>query len=375
MGSLFADTLGEAVFPEVINASGTLTMFGGSRVRPKAAEAMLKASGHFVDLDALLRATGKRIAERLRVDAALVTAGASPGIMVSVAACIAGMDPWLRNRLPSDPPTRRQIVVMRCHRNPYDNAVPTAGGKFVEIGDAIKTHPWELENAIGPDTAAVFFALQAEMLCASLSLDETISIAHAKGVPVIVDAAAELPPRSNLWELARRGADLVVFSGGKEIGGPQSSGLVVGASPLVEAARFNGAPFYGVGRPVKAGKENIAGFVAALDEYLEEDEAARMRELTSIRDRWVDELRRLLDIEAGVFVPTQPGMHPTCIPKAYIRLKEATASAAQFQASLRSMNPCVLVDVWKDLVVLNPQTIREGESEVVVKAIRSALAR
>ncbi len=374
----------------MINASGTLTTLGGCRVRPEAAAAMAAAAQEFVDLDGLLEATGRRIAGMLDVEAALVTAGASPALMLATAACIAGTDPDLRRRLPSDPPARRDIVVMRSHRNPYDNALPTAGGRFVEIGDCIRTHPWELESALGSNTAAVFFALQAEMLVASLSLDETIAIAHGHGVPVIVDAAAELPPRSNLGDLVRRGADLVAFSGGKEIGGPQRSGLLAGTAALVGAARFNGAPHYGVGRPVKAGKENVAGFVAALEAYLAEDEGARMARLEALRDGWIRDLSGIPAVEAGIFVPTQPGMHPVCIPKAYVRplLPEGRSlpgwiddpfSAGNHRAAqalrdrLRARDPCVIVDLWKDRIVLNPQTIRDGEAELVSGAIRTAL--
>lgn len=365
--------------PEVINASGTLTMFGGCRVRQVAAEAMARASANFVDLDAFLGETGSYIANLLGVQAALVTAGASPALMLAVAACIAGTDPWLRNNLPSRLPERNEIVVMRSHRNPYDNAVPTAGGRFVEIGDVIKTHPWELEGAIGSNTAAVFYALQAEMLASSLSLDETIQIAHRRGVPVIVDAAAELPPKSNLWNLAKRGADLVAFSGGKEIAGPQSSGLLVGTAALIEAARFNGAPFYGVGRPVKAGKENVAGFVAALEEYVAEDEAAHLAYLGSIRDFWIDGLSDIPSIETGIFVPTQPGMHPVCIPKAFVRARStegfgpARKTADMVRTTLRGMRPSIIVDLWKDCIVLNPQTIREQEAKTVLSSIRNAI--
>jgi L-seryl-tRNA(Ser) seleniumtransferase len=344
---------------EVINASGTLTVLGGNRVRESAAEAMACAAADFVDLDALLGSTGSHIAGLLGVEAALVTAGASPAIMLAVAACIAGTDPYLRGRLPASPPDKREVVVMRCHRNPYDNAVPTAGGTFVEVGDVIKTNPWELEGAIGPDTA--------------LSLDETIAVAHAHGVPVIVDAAAELPPKSNLWNLVHRGADLVTFSGGKEIAGPQSSGLLVGNGALVAAARFNGAPFYGAGRPVKAGKENIAGFVVALEEYLAEDEAAHMAEMEAIRDAWISGLSGIDSVETGVFIPTQPGMHPTCIPKAYIRPKSGTPDARELRAALKKGSPSVIVDIWKDTLVLNPQTIRRDEAERVLSAIRDIL--
>lgn len=364
-----ADLFDSLGLSRVVNAAGTLTAFGGCRARPSVAAAMAAASGRFVDLDALLKASGVHLAKCIGAEAALVTAGASPGIMQSVAACIAGSDPWMRDRLPSNPPEKRNVVIMRCHRNPYDNAVSTAGGRFVEIGNSIHTHPWELAKAIDENTAAVFFALQAEMLVASLSLDDTIAIAHAAGVPVIVDAAAELPPKANLRDIARRGADLVIFSGGKEIGGPQSSGLVVGSPALVESAWFNGAPHYGVGRPAKAGKENVAGFVAAMEDYLAEDEGARMHVLQEIRDAWIVGLKRNSGMEAGIFVPTQPGIHPVCIPKAYFRPSGTGPSAPEIQARLRALDPSVLVDVWKDSVILNPQTLREDEADEVLRSI------
>jgi len=360
--------------PRVINASGTLTAFGGCRLRPEAAAAMAEASGHFVEMETLLKKTGERIADMLGVEAALVTAGASPGIIQSIAACIAGKDPYLRNCLPSQPPARSEVIIQRSHRNPYDNAVPTAGARFMEIGDCIKTHSWELEAAITENTAAVFYALQAEMLNASLSLEETLKIAHAKGVPVVVDAAAELPPKSNLWNLYKRGADLVIFSGGKEIAGPQSSGLVVGSKALIEAARYNGAPNYGVGRPAKAGKENVMGFLAALEAYLAEDEVARMAYMAGICDLWLTGLKDLPGVLASPFTATEPGIHPVCIPKVLVR--KAGMDALIAQRSLREKGAgetAVLVDLWKGGLVLNPQTIAGTEAEEVLEALKNLL--
>jgi len=366
----------ELGLPRVVNAAGTLTSFGGCRLRPPAAEAMAAASSRFVDLELLLERSGERVARLLGVEAALITAGASPALMQATAACIAGRDPAQRARLPVDPPARSEVVIQRCHRNPYDRALPTAGATFVEIGDSIRTHPWELESAIGERSAAVYHVLQADMLRASLSLDETIRIAHAHGLPVIVDAAAELPPISNLWELCGRGADLVAFSGGKEIGGPQASGLLVGSKDLVDAARFNGAPNYGVARPAKAGKENILGLLAALESYLAEDETARMAWMASTCERWLVELGRIDGVEATRFVPTQPGMHPVCIPKVLVRKPGAmdAAGAEKLAARLRAGSPSVLVDLWLDGLVLNPQTLDEGELEELHAALRSALA-
>ncbi len=252
-----------------------------------------------------------------------MTAGASPALVQATAACVAGTDPFLRNRLPSNPPERNEIIIQRIHRNPYDKAIPTAGAKFIEIGDGFKTQPWELENTITELTAAVFFALHAEMMDASLSLEKTIQIAHAHNVPVIVDAAAELPPKANLWNLTQRGADIVVFSGGKDIRGPQTSGLMVGRK-IIEAADFNGAPHYGVGRPMKASKELVVGFVAALECYLAEDEDARFKVWRQIQHDMLAEFNTIPHILAEPFIPTQMGIHPVCIPKLKLDLDEAS---------------------------------------------------
>jgi len=368
IGNNYRSELG---LPRIINASGTLTSFGGSRVRPEAAAAMAEASGSFFDMELLLKKSGERIAGLLGVDASLITAGASPGIIQSIAACIAGIDPYLRNLLPSSPPARSEVIVQRSHRNPYDNAVPTAGATFIEIGDCIKTHPWELESSITERTAAVFFTLQAEMLNASLSLDETIRIAHAKDVPVVVDAAAELPPKSNLWTLRQRGADLVIFSGGKEIGGPQSSGLVVGSRRLVDAARYNGAPNYGVGRPAKAGKENVLGFLAAFEAYLAEDEKLRMDRMKEKCAFWMRKFGELESVEITPYTATQPGMNPICIPKVFVR--KPGVQVASEVLRLRNSTPSVIVDSWRDGFVLSPQTLLEGEEEEVFAALSPLL--
>ena len=360
--------------PPVINASGTMTLYGGCRMFPEAATAMAAASSSFVDLERLLQNTGEHISKLLSVEASLVTAGASPAIVLSVAACIASKDPYLRNRLPADPPAAHEVIIMRCHRNPYDNAVPTAGARFKEIGDAIKTHSWELEGSITDTTVAVFYALQAEMLEASLSLDETIEIAHKKGIPVIVDAAAELPPKSNLWNLTKRNADAVLFSGGKDIRGPQTSGLIVGKKKIVEAALFNGAPNYGVGRPMKASKELIIGFTTALECYLAEDEESRFRFWREIQRYWISELNRLPSIFSEEFIPTQPGIHPVNIPKVKFRIVDAAEATKQLVHRLRNGNPSVIVEYMRGDILLNPQVLTRDEAEDLITMVKAQIS-
>ncbi len=361
--------------PKVVNAAGTLTLFGGCRVWPEAAEAMGQAAQSFVDLDLLHRKAGEYIAGLLQVDAALVTSGASPALVQSTAACIAGMDPYLRNRLPGNPPERSEVIIQRIHRNPYDNAIPTAGAKFVEIGDAIRTHSWDLENSISEHTAAVMYSLNAEMMDASLSLETTLEIAHMHNVPVIVDAAAELPPKSNLWNLAQRGVDLVVFSGGKDIRGPQASGLLLGRKDLVEAAHFNGAPHYGVGRPMKASKELVVGFVAALECYLAEDETARFAQWREMQDYLLSELNAIPSLAAETHIPTQMGIHPIHTPKIKVDFKSSSPVTMDvLAAALLAGLPSVIVTRWRDSIILNMQTLVPGEPELVAGRFKDILS-
>jgi L-seryl-tRNA(Ser) seleniumtransferase len=369
------DYYNELGVPKAINAAGTLTRFGGCRVWPEAADAMAKAAQSFVDIDLLHRKAGEYIAQLLHVESALVTSGASAGLVQSTAACIAGTDPYLRNRLPGNPPERSEVIIQRIHRNPYDNAIPTAGAKFVEIGDAIRTYAWDLENSIRERTAAILYSLDAEMMDASLSLETTLKIAHAHNIPVIVDAAAELPPKSNLWTLVQRGADLVVFSGGKDIRGPQSSGLLVGRKDLLEAAHFNGAPHYGVGRPMKASKELVVGFVAALECYLAEDEAARFVIWQEMQAYLLLELNSIPGVTAVSHVPTQMGIHPIHTPKIKVDLASSLQlTVDDLAADLLQGPPSIIVTRWRDSIILNMQTLIPGEPEVVASRFKKILS-
>ncbi len=359
----------------IINAAGTMTKYGGSKMFPKAVEAMAQASTLFLDVDALLQESGSYIAKLLKVEGALVTAGASAGIVLATAACMIGADPYYRTKLPAFKPELNEIIIQRCHRNPYDQAVITAGGEFVEIGDAIRTHPIELERAITPKTAAVFYVLQSEMLDASLGLDETIRIAHHYNIPVIVDAAAELPPKKNLWELHNRGADLVIFSGGKEIRGPQSSGLLVGRKSLIEAARMNGCPHYGIGRPMKITKESIVGCTVALECYLEENEEQRFSFWKKIQAYWIEELNRIEGLRAEPYVPTQPGIHPIIVPKVKIIISPQKASASQLCAWLLQQERPIVVEEKRDSLILNPQVLEYNEAEIIVSRMKEFFFR
>ena len=271
MGGTFYERLGVT---RTINAASWITRLGGSIMPPPVVEAMEDASRWFVDMDELNKKAGEVIARFTGAEAGLVTAGSAAGMLLEAAACMAGTDPAKLNRLPDTTGMKSEIVIHRAHRMNYDHSFRVAGATLVEIGNSVSTDEWELEDAIGENTAAVayVFALPHR---GELPLAKVAEIAHARGVPVIVDAAAMLPPVENLTRFINEGADMVSFSGGKGVLGPQSTGILCGRADLVEAAYLNGQPnSQGVGRAAKVCKEEIAGLVTALELFVDTDHQA-----------------------------------------------------------------------------------------------------
>jgi uncharacterized pyridoxal phosphate-dependent enzyme len=253
----------------LINANATLTVLGGSLMPAVVQEAMAKAAQCYVDINELQEAVGKRIAELTHNEGALVVGGCAAGLTEVTAALMAGTDPERIHQLPDTTGMRNEMLIHRTHRNPYDQAVRTAGATFVEFGQESGTKPADLEAAITDRTVGVFYVVANWLRPGAMTLEETVAVSHRHGLPVVVDAAAQLPPVANLWRFTRDlGADVAVFSGGKNLNGPQATGLVVGRRSIVSATLRNGYPNHSVGRPMKIGKENIIGCLAAVEWYL-----------------------------------------------------------------------------------------------------------
>jgi L-seryl-tRNA(Ser) seleniumtransferase len=360
----------------IINAHGTLTSLGGHRMFPSAAEAMVQASSCFVELAELSRKAGEYLAKILHVEAALVTSGAAAALTEAAAACMVGSDPYWRATLPN-PPLKNEIIIQCSHRNPFDRALRITGATLVEIGNAIETIPFELESSINEKTAAVVFFLQSQMLISSLSLEETLEIAHRHDVPVIVDAAAELPPKSNLWAIAQQGADLVIFSGGKDLRGPQTSGLMVGRKDLIAAAALQTAPYeYSIARPMKAGKELIFGLVAAVDEYLKEDETKRFKDWNAYCKIIIDDLEVIPDLIVNGYEPQQPKVQPAIVPRVEIRVRPTSPfSADELNRALRNGDPKIYVEQVKGSLIINPHTLSDAEIRVVIDKIKEMVSQ
>jgi L-seryl-tRNA(Ser) seleniumtransferase len=362
----------------IINAAGSMTTLGGSIMEPEVTDAMAAASRNYVDIPELHRAAGRCIAELIGVEAAHVCACASAGITLMAAACMTGTDQAKISRLPDTSGLRNKFIVHRSHRNPFDHAVHVAGGEFVEIlADAD-----ELQRNLRGDVAAVYYTFAYFCAGEPLPLKQTARIAHGAGVPVIVDAAAQVPPLENLRRFVQEGADLVVFSGGKAIRAPQSSGLILGRKDLVQACVMNNSPNVTcIGRGMKSGKEEIVGLVQAVELYLRKDHAAEM-------EVW----ERRVAYLAGA-LPTIEGLH------AERRLPEGIGSLAPYLSvfwdetalgvthraiakRLREGTPPIAVQVLDSRVpgISHPQlwlrvhTLREGEEVVVARRLREVLA-
>ena len=357
----------------IINASATLTRLGGSIMPPEVVAAMADAAKHFVNLDDLQRAVGDKLAALTHNEAAYVSTGAAAGLVLATAACVAGTDPAAINQLPDCTGLKNEVIIHKSHRNGYDHAVRQVGVKIVEIGMATHTAPWELERAINDKTAAIFW-FQAQMTGrGDLPLETVIEIANRHNVPVVVDAAAQVPPVENLWRYTQMGAALAIFSGGKDLHGPQASGLVVGRRDLIEAMRVNGSPNHSIGRPMKVGKEEMVGLLTAVKLYINRDHEARASQDEEVVAGWCGELNRCAGVHAERVFPNEAGQP---LPRARVVVDAAKAGKSRDEIvhALRTGTPAIEVSTGgNDAIYLNPMTLSDGEEQIVLDRLLAIL--
>jgi L-seryl-tRNA(Ser) seleniumtransferase len=364
----------------IIHGSGTTTRYGGSMLRPEVLETMRQASQALVNLDELNEAAGAAIARMLGAEAAFVSAGASSGLILQAAACIAGTDPAKITRLPDSAGMRNEIVIQRAHRFAYDQAYRVAGGVLVEIGLARRTQPFELEDAITERTAAVAYLVSPFTSPPGiLTLEQVVAIAHQRNVPVIVDAASMLPPRENLTRFLRLGADLVSFSGGKGIRGPQSTGILAGRRDLVRAVTANASPNQALARAAKTSKEEICGLVTALELFMAEDEKAEMKRYTETCTAIVEALGEI----PGLRIVVEQDPVNRVIPHAvvYFTPDWVGPSGHAIQMALAKGEPHIYVQQgahqggYFDEVAIDPINLQPGDAEIVARRLREELTR
>ncbi len=354
----------------MLNGATTLTSLGGTILPPEVLAAMTSAADSCVSMDELHLAAGRRVATLTRNDAALVTAGAAAAICLAVLAAVTDGQPELIARLPADDSLERRVVIHRVHRIPYDRAVELVGGQLVEVGNVIQTFEWELESAIQRGAAAVLWVAGGHLPSSVVPLETTVRIAHAHSIPVIVDAAAQLPPMSNLWHFTQEcGADLVVFSGGKALRGPQASGLLLGRADLVEAARMNAAPFQRLARAMKVGKEEICGVVAALERYIGIDHEAQSILWRETVDSWVHELRQVRSVSSRRLDENEAGQ-----PVARLEVDCGSRDRAGTVTSrLWAQDPRIAVLEVGRFIYLSPDVMSESNYDHVIGELRGAL--
>ena len=292
--SIYTDKLG---MQPVINGVGTVTVLGGSIMPPEVVEAMVEASKHFIQLPELQRKVGERIAELLKVPAAMVSCGAASAITVATAACVAGGDRTKVARLPDTSGLKNEIVQQKSHRSGYEAQIDLVGTKTVWV----ETRE-ELNQAINERTAMLFFLNKADPL-GQIKSKEWIQVGKERKVPTFNDAAADIPPVERLSKYVNDGFDLVAFSGGKGLLGPQGSGLLLGRKDLIEAAQYAISPYGGVGRGMKVGKEELMGLLAAVERYLKVDHAAERRKLESRAAQIIEKVSKIQGLTVLQHVP------------------------------------------------------------------------
>jgi L-seryl-tRNA(Ser) seleniumtransferase len=351
----------------LVNAAGTYTALGGSLMRPEVVEAMGSAARQFVPLVDLQQAVGRKIAALVGCEAALVSSGAAASLMLGTAACVAGKDAEKVRRLPDTSGMKNEVIIQKAHRYGYDHAVRNVGVRLVEVETRA-----ELVKAVNGRTAMLLFFNDADA-AGKIKVKEFARLGKKLKVPTLNDAAAEVPPVENLTRYLKMGYDLVAFSGGKGLGGPQSAGLLLGRKDLVEAAAAHNNPNTdAIGRTCKVGKEELVGMYAALKLYLEQDHAAVWREWEKRVKTIADLATTVAGVKAEKFVPPLANHVP------HLRLswdaERVRLTPAQVIERLRDGEPRIEVRPPVDgAVELSVWLLKPEEVAVVGRRLRDVL--
>jgi L-seryl-tRNA(Ser) seleniumtransferase len=360
------DYLRELGVRPFINAAGTYTAMTASLMPPEVIEAITYASKHYVMLDELHDRVGERIATLLHCEAAMVTAGAASALTLGTAAVLTGTDQKKIVDLPTLSGMKSEVIIQKSHRFGYDHAVRNCGVRLVEV----ETRE-DMERAINPQTAMMLFYNNNNME-GRIRDEEFVEIGRKHAVPTLNDAAADVPPVDNLWKYTKMGFDLVAFSGGKGLRGPQSAGLLLGRKDLIRAARLNAPPNGNtVGRGMKVNKEEMLGMLAAVELYLAKDHAAERREFDARAETIRSGVAGVAGVKAEIFVPEVANHVP------HVRISwDAVAKGmkpADAVDKLRAGEPSIGTRSEGDAVIIGVWMMRPGEEKVVARRLRDVL--
>ena len=357
----------------VINGQGTMTYLGGSLMRPEAEAVMKLASLHFVNINDLEAAAGKRIAEMLKLPqgySALVTSGAASAIQNGYSGILTGSNETHIKQLPDVTGLKSEVIVQKAHRSPWNHQIRATGVKIVEVETVA-----DVQNAISERTAAMHFLNLADP-DGQIKREEWLKLAHAANLPAFIDAAADTPPKSHLWDYANMGYDLISFSGGKAMRGPQCTGLLIGREEMIGNALLNMSPNEDtLGRPTKVGKEEIVGMLKTLELYLAEDQEA----LTKQQWRQLDTIANAVSKIAGVTIARHVPKIANNFPTIQIHLDPSKFSidAGQVNRQLASMKPSIVLGGGEhhgnSTIQITAIVLRPGQDRVIADALSTVL--
>ena len=355
----------------VINCEGTMTVLGGSILRPELEAVMAQAGRHFVRITELEAAAGNRIAEMLKLPdgyTALVTSGAAAAIESGLAGILTGDNEQFIRQIPDLTGMKSEVIIQKSHRNPFDHQLRNTGIKLV----VIETRD-ELRQAVNDRTAMMHFSNFANAE-GQIKVDEWVKLAKEFKIPCMNDAAADTPPVSHLWDYANMGYDLITFSGGKAMRGPQCAGLLIGRKDLVANAFLNNSPHEDtIGRSQKVGKEEIVGMVKALELYLKEDHEALWKEWQGQLDYISQQIKRIDGVSTSFFVPDIANH----VPHMSITWDSSRIGLTQKEVSklLVESTPSIIMGGGEGRpgLVMNSFMLQPGENKIVAEQLTRIL--
>jgi len=352
----------------IINAGVTMTLLSGSLMNPEVLEAINSTSHDFANMFELQDKVGAKIAEMLKVEAAMVTSGAACAILLSTAASITGKDKDKIRQLPNLPGPRSEVIMQKSHRYLFDQAVTTTGAKIVEVEG-----PDEMEKAFTSNTVMALFFNAAERH--SVTHEAFVEICKRHSVPTLLDAAADVPPVENLFKFQKIGFDLVTFSGGKMIHGPQSAGLLFGRKDLIEAARLNHSPHEApIGRPMKVNKEEMFGMYAALKSYLERDHKKEWQGWLDRASHIASQLAKIPTLQSETVIDPGPS---NAFPRLQVKWdrQKVKISPNEVLAALKNGSPSIVANGTDDGIFVGVVLLREDQVDIVARRVREILQK
>src|SRR5713226_9414111 len=357
--------------PTVINAEGTMTVLGGSLPHPELEAVMAMAGRHFVPIADLEVATGNRIAQMLKLPdgyTALVTSGAAAAMQSGLAGILTGDNEAFIRQIPDLTGMKSEVIIQKTHRNPFDHQLRTTGIKLVEI----ETRE-QLRRAVNERTAMMHFSNFANA-SGQIKVDEWVKLGKQYNIPCMNDAAADTPPVSHLWDYANMGYDLITFSGGKAIRGPQCAGLLIGRKDLVACALLNNSPHEDtLGRSQKVGKEEIIGMIKALEMYLNEDHDALEKEWQARLQLISREITKVPGVRTEFFTPDIANH----VPHMRIMWDEANVKITPQEVSktMRGSKPSIVIGGGEGHpgLAMNSFMLLPGEAEIIAQQLSKVL--